>query len=134
MERALFECNDEAAAYAAASKQAREQEEREAAQRMGRQAELKEETMQSLSQRRSRQGRPSASRSSSVEIAVEESLAAVDLTGEKAHGRASANEGVVRPSTHSARSVNQSPTHTATQRSPHQRAGMPTLSTPTHNK
>ena len=91
VDKMLFDCNDEAASWAAAAQQAREQDEKEAAQRTERQTELKEETMQSLSQRRSRQTRSPVSAAALARVRSG-SRAAVDLTDEKVSESADSSE------------------------------------------
>lgn len=70
VDQMLFECNDEIAAYIAASQHAKEKEEKVAAERTQRQTELKEETMQTLSQRQSRKRRGSVSSSDSATVSA----------------------------------------------------------------
>jgi len=83
LEQLLFECNDEQAAHAASSREAKEKEEQTALYRTSRQSELKEDTMRTLSQRQ-RKGREKMRTSAASSSATRpEDAVAVDLTEER---------------------------------------------------
>ena len=88
----LFDCNDEQAAYAATSKESKEREEKATAERTGRQSELKEDTMQSLSQR-SGSGRRQPAASGDDGAVRSEEAGTVDLTEERGSSAVEDSEG-----------------------------------------